>query len=149
MELSVKMNSFWLQPPWFTFAAVGTLAKGWKNSSCYRRQPPFTSHQLWKVRAYPGQGSGLPASQMKVQSVLARKHQRSASSKTCHLFLWQHWKHANIMHLAKSRMLESKLLAVWDVWQDSVLLVIFLSSLAFQAKRILVALGQALTSPTS
>lgn len=45
---------------------------------------------------------------MKVHPVQARKHQRSVSSKTCQLLLWQHWKHANSMHLAKSHTLRER-----------------------------------------
>lgn len=44
--------------------------------------------------------------------------------------------------LSKIHTSESKLLAVWDARQFSLLFDIFLSSLAFQAKRKLVALSQ-------
>lgn len=148
MELLVRVNAFWSLPLWFPFTVVGTLAKSWKVEMTATFH--LRSVQLWKVHAHPCLGSRRPTPQMKVHPVLARKHQRrSAFSTTCHLLLWQRWKHANIIHLAKSHTLESKLLAVWDVWQFSVLCDIFLSSLAFQAERKLVALGQAFTSPSS
>lgn len=108
------------------------------------------SLQLWKVKVHSSLGSRYPTLQVKVHPVQARKHHRRATfSKTCHLLLWQPWKHANIIHLAKSHTLESKLLAVWDVRQFPASYDIFLSSLAFQVKRKFIALGQAFASPAS